>query len=284
MAESSSYGIPGRGRLVGAVGCDFYFRRNTSEIDVTHLEGHPKNRKAAGYQLIQTGKSAMKQKVSKRKYERVKLPEPLSVRLGAASVIALDISLGGCRIEHRNRFAVGAHTAVKLCYAGEEAEIPCRVVRCKLDRFQVEEGGAVYQTGVTFEPASSEMAGIVRKLVIDHVSRALEEQKANARGRPRDGQSPIFDKDGLLAATDRNGNPATKAYVKFEFDNGRWKKVVTFDPDQPDEGFTVASSEDEEQLEILCKAYRIGDPATRQMIRICAEMSVASVAMPGTGK
>lgn len=219
----------------------------------------------------------MKEKVSKRKYERVRLPEPLTVRLGAASVIALDISLGGCRIEHRNRFSVGAQTAVKLCYAGEEAEIPCSVVRCKLDRFQVEEGGAIYQTGVRFEPASSEMAGIVRKLVVDHVSRALEEQKANARGTRRGDQatSPMFDKDGLLAATDRHGNPAKKAFVKFEFDNGRWKKVVTFDAEQPDEGFTVASTEDEQQLEILCKAYQIGDPKTRQMIRICAEMSVA---------
>lgn len=217
----------------------------------------------------------MKEKDSKRRYERVKLPEPLTVRLGASSVVALDISLGGCRIEHRNRFAVGAQTAVKLCYAGEEAEIPCRVVRCKLDRFQVEEGGAVYQTGVTFEPASTEMAAIVRKLVVDHVSRALEEQKANARGTLRGSTSPIFNKDGLLAATDRHGNPAKTAYVKFEFDKGRWKKVVTFDADQPDEGFTVASSEDEEQLEILCRAYQIGDPNTRQMIRICAEMSVA---------
>jgi PilZ domain. len=219
----------------------------------------------------------MTEKDSKRKYERVSLPEPLNVHLGASSVVALDISLGGCRIEHRNRFSVGAETAVKLCYAGEEAEIPCRVVRCKLQRFQVDEGGAVYQTGVIFDPASVAMAGIVKKLVVDHVSRALEEQKANAHGdrRPGGESSPIFNKDGLLAATDRKDALAKTAYVKFQFEKGRWKKSVTFDPDQPDEGFTVASSEDEEQLEILCRAYQLGDPKTRQMIRICAEMSVA---------
>ena len=48
-------------------------------------------------------------------------------------------------------------------------------------------------------------------------------------------------------------------------------------PLQPEDGFTVASWEDEAELETLCRTYETSDDEGRQLIRLVAELSVNSV-------
>ena len=44
--------------------------------------------------------------------------------------------------------------------------------------------------------------------------------------------------------------------------------------DQPENGFTVAANESEEQIQMLCRTYESGDAESRRMTRMIAELSV----------
>ena len=104
--------------------------------------------------------------------------------------------------------------------------------------------------------------GTLRGLVEHHVERALDEQKANARGVPPLGAQSV-----------QSGEAST--YARHELVNGVWRKIVTTDRAQPLSGFTVSSEETRDQVEMLRSAYEIADLPMRQMIRKLAEMSVS---------
>jgi hypothetical protein len=103
----------------------------------------------------------------------------------------------------------------------------------------------------------------LRALVEAHVERALDEQKANAKGIP-----PI------AAQSAQKGGAAI--YARHEFVHGTWRKLVTSDPAQPESGFTVSSEEQREQVELLRSAYVTSDANMRTVIRKLAELSIAN--------
>jgi hypothetical protein len=52
---------------------------------------------------------------------------------------------------------------------------------------------------------------------------------------------------------------------------------MTDSPEQPNNGFTVAAYEDDEELESLCQAYEIADEEGRRLIQLVAELSARTV-------
>ena len=123
--------------------------------------------------------------------------------------------------------------------------------------------------------------------MVAQVMRAINEQKANARGEfpPELEKMPIF-QGGLLSVTrseltselgSRNDPQARIArnvgYISCALDRNRWRKVKTQNPQQPPEGFTVLAQEDPYQIDLLCETYEKADENMRQLIRMLAELS-----------
>ena len=92
--------------------------------------------------------------------------------------------------------------------------------------------------------------------------RALDEQKANARGIP------------ATAADSFQTGKGTR-FLRCELINGAWRKSETERPDQPAIGFTVSAEEDRRQLALLCESFEKADPEGRKMIQMLAEMSIS---------
>jgi hypothetical protein len=65
--------------------------------------------------------------------------------------------------------------------------------------------------------------------------------------------------------------------VTWTLEEKGWKKRPSLLPDQPDNGFTLAASEPEEQVALLRKTYENGDTEQRRLTRLLAELSVATV-------
>jgi len=130
----------------------------------------------------------------------------------------------------------------------------------------------------------------LREIIVSHVARALEEQKANARGVFRDyEQSPIFMR-GLLTINradfaekvgENLGRPDQEnAHVSYRLDGRHWRKVKTRSSQQPEEGFTLLADEDPWQVELLCETYLMVEEEGRQLIRILSELSILGEGIP----
>lgn len=206
---------------------------------------------------------------SRRKCERVQLFEPLDGQLGGTRVLVNDVSLTGAGVEHSNSLQVGTRCRLSFAWNGETIAVPCTVLRCKLVGFVTgRDRAAVYSTGLAFEEETVRLDHPIRQMIEACVTRALDEQIANARGRHGAASRPI------LAGGGRGARSASGGYVCLRLENGRWRRSKTQNPEQPPEGFTVRAAEDPEQLDLLCRLYEHCEDPMRTMIKILAQLSV----------
>jgi hypothetical protein len=222
-----------------------------------------------------------------RQVERIRLGIPILARANNIEVVLMDFSLRGCRVESHVPFKV--NTALNLVFDWSDREVRLRgqVVRCK---FSNASDGKIYNTGVLFE-YDSDSAALLKEIVARQLERALEEQKANARGELAEilEHMPIFSAGGTLATSAKQIAQAhegkssllpwtriarQRGYVKYSYENGRWRKIRTTEPEQPPEGFTVWAYEDEEHLDKLSRVYETAEEGTQTLIRLCAELSL----------
>ncbi len=227
-----------------------------------------------------------------RRVQRIHLPQPLLARLGAAQVVIVDISVLGARIEHTTPLAAG--TAGKLSFRWEELEIlvDCRIVRSRLERFSVgADGLTVYHSGLEFTSVAGASKAALKNMIGTFITRALEEQKLNARGvvpHHDVAKMPIFRRGGQLTANQKDVNEAVgssvlptsrvakeSGYVCYLWENNGWRHKRTHDPGQPVQGFTISALEDAEQVQLLCDAYARSDDQGRKMIQLFAQLSIA---------
>jgi len=227
-----------------------------------------------------------------RRVQRIHLPQPLVARLGTSEVVVVDVSVLGARIEHHTPLSAGAHSRISFTWNDELVVSECRIVRSRLERFSIgAEGLTIYHSGIEFENVGPQTAARLKRMIGTFISRALEEQKLNARGvMPLHdaGQMPIFRFGGQLTANTKDVRAAVggsvlptarmtaeSGYVSYQLENKNWRKKRTHDPGQPSEGFTISANEDHSQAELLCEAYEKSDRDGRRMIQLFAQLSIA---------
>lgn len=227
----------------------------------------------------------------KRRVHRIRLAPPILARLGSQNVVIVDLSLDGAKIEHSEPIKIGAEVALSFLWEEETIKLRSRVMRCMLERFAGAggDGLTVFHSGLLFiEPGASR--DLLKRMIAVHIGRALDEQKANARGEiPVSVQNmPIF-RDHTLTANRSEAaraigvndqRPAARiaresGFICCHLDQNRWKMTRTSRSDQPENGFTVSASEDLEQVEQLCETYRKGDESAREFIRLLARLSIS---------
>lgn len=225
-----------------------------------------------------------------RRVHRIRLAHPIIGRLGGQPVVLVDISLDGAKVEHHEPVKIEAQLPFTFEWNDSRIELRSRVTRCKLERFAGEggDGLAVYHSGLHFVDFGSS-GQTLRTMVQTHIVRALEEQKANARGEmPQTVEKmPIFRGFTLTADRDEAAGsvelhealPTARiarqtGFIRYELDRNSWKKKRTSSPEQPAEGFTVSATEDLAEIERLCEAYRKADEKGREFIRLLANLSI----------
>ncbi len=224
-----------------------------------------------------------------RRVERVRLAQPLVARLGATQVVLVDLSVLGARVEHHVPLAAGAFSKLTFEWEGRALTLGCRIVRSRLERFSVGANGlTVYHSGLEFDRLPNESAKHLRQILCGFITRALEEQKLNARGvlpQHDAARMPIFRFGGQLTANAKEKDvgsmllPTSRVaketgYITYAFDNDRWRRKRTHDPGQPPNGFTISADEDHTQAELLCDAYARSDSDGRRLIRLFAQLSI----------
>lgn len=225
-----------------------------------------------------------------RRVQRVRLAPPMVARLGTVEVVLVDISILGARIEHQTPLSAGSRARLVFVWDDEEVATECRIVRSRLERFSVgADGLTVYHSGLEFDELDAVAKAKMKDVIARFITRALEEQKLNARGvmPPSIDNMPIFRYGGQLTANQKDLSEAVgesllptsrmakeTGYICYHLENNTWKKKRTHDPGQPTEGFTISALEDRSQADLLCDAYQKSDREGRKMIQLFAQLSI----------
>lgn len=200
----------------------------------------------------------------RRKVNRVKLPQPLRAAVGTQKVFILDISIQGVRIVHQEPLGrPGTACALRFDYHGARAFLDCAIVHTS--PVKVGEGisaRTLHHSGMSIANATPESRAVVKSIIEEQILRALDEQKANARGIP-----------AVAALSFQTGKGSE--YVRHEFVSGRWHQKPTTDARQPANGFTISSEQTYEEVQMLRSAYEVGDADGRALIRQMAELSIS---------
>ncbi|HVR37851.1 MAG TPA: hypothetical protein VMU84_02060 [Thermoanaerobaculia bacterium] len=201
--------------------------------------------------------------VERRRFGRIRLDETLSARYGEAPVRILEVSVLGFRIAHEQRLQIGASHALWLAWDERKIGLDCTVVRTHLWRLAKSMGErSIYHSGLRITHSIGDSYDILRELVADRIIRAIEEQKANARGIPP-----------LAAYMYQPGKG--DLFRRCEFIDGRWRKSETTHSEQPRNGFTISVDVDPQHVQILCDTWEQTTPAGRKLTQLLAELSIS---------
>lgn len=206
--------------------------------------------------------------LERRRVQRVKLIEPLRGSVGSSRVFVVDVSLRGLRIAHQETLGkTGDIITLQTQWDGRSMMLKCQIVRTQIHRMaETATSKTLYHSGVVITQALGMSATALREMIEAHIVRAMEEQKANARGVP-----PV------TAASTKTAKMATH-YKRHELIGGRWRETSTTDPSQPANGFTVSADHSAEEVLMLRNAFESGDSATggHDLIRRLAKLSISS--------
>jgi len=197
----------------------------------------------------------------RRHLGRITPRAPLEGRVGRTPVRILDISLRGSRVAHEEPLPVGQTCLLTFKWDERSIEAWCEIVRSRLHAF-ARSGHPEFHTGLRIVEAPNGSAPVLRQLISWHVTKALDEQKADAHG-----EAPL---DELESA------PVENVFVRCELLRGCWRRVTTSDPQQPAVGFTVRASEPVPSVERLCRVYERTDADGRRLIQRMAAVSLGS--------
>ncbi|MHB0969471.1 MAG: hypothetical protein ACYC7A_09335 [Thermoanaerobaculia bacterium] len=200
----------------------------------------------------------------RRKFERITPYRRVVGTLQDHKVIVLEISVSDARIAHQARFDTKKPAILSFPWEADTIAFECQILRTDIARYSREPGKTIYHSGVEFTRPLGASDASLRELIHTHVTRALDEQKANARGIPP------------LTTTFLQTAASHAGYICCYYENNTWRRSPTSKPDQPRNGFTVSAEEREEDIEKLCKLYESSNPEEREMIRQTAAISVGS--------
>ena len=208
----------------------------------------------------------MKPIEDRRRVQRVTLLEPLRGTVGAVRVFVVDLSLSGVKVAHRESIGrIGEIVVLRSEWEGHPIELHCVVIYTRSQRGATSAMSAqLHHSGLTIRETRGTTTQTLRTIIESHVSRAIDEQKANARGIPP-------------AAVQWTPAAKSRHYVRHELLHGRWREVATSDPTQPDNGFTLSADHTAREVEMLRMAYERGAASgDRSMIRRLAQLSIGS--------
>jgi len=205
----------------------------------------------------------------RREFQRLSLAKPILGLLDGQNALILDIGVGGAFIEHYGMSLPGQRHKLLFKWKGEDVEFVAEVARSNVVR--TSRPMSVSQSGLRFVQAMGKSENRLQDMMATFVGKILAAQKANASATSDEESDTLLSKIGEARRTRSSG------FVTYRLSGTTWSRSSTASPEQPSDGFTVAAYEDEDELEVLCRAFERADQQGRHMIRIIAELSAMAV-------
>ena len=201
----------------------------------------------------------------RRGYGRIHLETKLRGTVDAVPIFVSEVSVTGVRVLHESRLPIRPDGAHQLWFDWNEHTLRFEVelIRTTISRLARHAGEkSLYDSGLRFVHGDSKSNTLLRDLIADYVVRSINEQLANAHGIPP-----------LAAYSYQTGKG--NRFRRCEYINGVWRKAETFDPQQPENGFTISAELDPEHVDILCKTWEAVGPEGRRLTQLLAQLSIS---------
>ena len=199
----------------------------------------------------------------RRRFGRIDLDQALNATFGETRVKVVEISLTGFLIAHERKLPPATAALLAVEWVEKKIELECTVVRSTLWRLAKAMGEqSIYHSGLRVIDGNEQSRDQLRELIGERILRALEEQKANARGIPPLAAYIYQPEKGDL-------------FRRCEFIDGVWRKTETIRPQQPPNGFTVSAEVDPWHVELLCETWENTTEEGRRLTRMFAELSTS---------
>ena len=202
----------------------------------------------------------------RREFQRLRLAKPILGLMDGQNALILDVGVGGAYIEHYGSLPPGTRFKLLFRWRGADVEFLCEVRRSRVVRSGGDNMSIVSHSGVQFVEAIGDADERLNDMMATFVGRVLAAQRANASGTPDAAESLLTQLGGARRARSRG-------WVSFRLVNDTWRRALATSPAQPEDGFTVAAYEDEDELLSLCESYETADAEGRRLIRLLAELS-----------
>lgn len=205
----------------------------------------------------------------RREFQRLNLAKPILAQFGDGSALILDIGVGGALIEHHGRVESGDQKRLQFRWKGHDISFECVVVRSRIVRDRPTLETVRAHTGVRFLEAHGDADEHLIDMMATFVARVLAAQRANASG--------VTNGPDALTQLGAARRARSEGWIAYRWSGDDWLITPTSSPAQPEDGFTVAAYEDEDELRALCETYETANDEGRRLIRLVAELSAKNV-------
>jgi len=206
----------------------------------------------------------------RRIFQRLRLAKPILGFVDGKNALVLDLGVAGAFIEHYGITTPNTRCRLQFRWRNDDIDLVCEVARTEVVGRSGE--NALSHTGVRFIEAVGDSEALLHDLMATVVGTLLAAQKANANGLASTDSHPTLMEVGGARRKRARGLMSYRLRP-----NGTWQRAATTDATQPADGFTVAAYEDEDDLDVLCRAYEIAGEEERRLIRLVSELSVRTV-------
>jgi hypothetical protein len=193
----------------------------------------------------------------------LRLAKPIPAKLGEQAVLALDLGPAGALLSGRCSYAPGTEHDFAFADGGIRVKVRCLI------------------TGVADHLLGPDTDLLVRFLdrsdaLADFIA-AYEEQIRRAETANAGGDAARNVIDGDRTLSDLGAAARSKGtFLRCRLNAaGTWTSEVTADSGQPADGFTIAASETEDQIQLLRLAYEESDDRERHLLREFAAASLS---------
>ena len=166
-------------------------------------------------------------------------------------------------VAHEARYAPGEVDHLVVDWEGTRLDLICCLMRSTLWRLARSLGEkSIYHSGLQIIESVGNAYATLREIIADRIIRAIEEQRANAKGIPP-----------LAAYMYQPGK--SELYRRCELVDGEWRNSETTHAEQPRNGFTISSEVDLEHVDILCRTWEMTTPEGRRLTQMFAALSIS---------
>jgi len=194
----------------------------------------------------------------RREFQRLHLNHSIPGTLAGIPVKIVEVGILGARLHHIDELR-GEYTELHFQNGGHEIAMKCEIVRANADT-----RNSGRESAVRFLAAIGESGDRLRDLLAGLVMRELDFRRTH----PGSVEVETVDGDKTVRGSDAG-------FLCYRFENSVWVRRRVFLPEQPAVGFTVARTENNSEMQRLCRVYEASDEEGRRLIRLFAELSVS---------
>src|SRR5205807_578658 len=171
----------------------------------------------------------------RREFQRLHLTHSICAALSGNPISIVEIGILGARVHHVDDVR-GEYAELRFQHRDHEIAMKCEIVRANAES----RGGR--ETAVRFLAAMGDSGNHLRDLLAELVMHELDFRRTH----PGSVEVETVDGDQTVRGSDAG-------FLCYRFENGGWVKRRVFLPEQPAIGFTVARTEDNSEMQRLCR-------------------------------